>query len=60
MTELPQDIKDFIFWLDDPKCPFNHCFNGIEKDKPRICYERNNKHYSLDQVWEFWKINYFN
>ena len=52
---LTQEIKDFIMWLDDPvKCPFNHCFNGLNDDKPGICYERNNKHYTLDQVWEIW------
>jgi hypothetical protein len=55
MEELTPKVREFITWLDDPiKCPFCHCFNGIEKDKPRICYEKGNKHYTLDQVWEYW------
>jgi hypothetical protein len=54
--ELTQEQKDFIHWKDDPKCPFATCFNGLDKERDRVCYEKNNKHYTLEQVFEFWKI----
>lgn len=53
---LTQEIKDFVFWLDNPKCPFATCYNGIDPTRPKIEYEKNNKHYTLEQVFEFYKI----
>lgn len=51
---MDDKVKTFIFWMDDPKCPFEHCFNGVDKDRPRIEYVKGNKHYSLDEVWGYW------
>lgn len=51
---MDKDIKDFILWKDDPRCPFATCFNGVDKTRDRVCYEKGNKHYTLEDVWEFW------
>ena len=53
--ELTKEVKDFIQWLGDPvKCPFNYSYNGIDKTRDRVEFEKGNKHYTLDQVWEFY------
>lgn len=54
MEELPIKIKNFITWLDHPKCIFTTCYNGTDDSRPKICYEKGNKHYTLDQVWEYY------
>ena len=55
MNELSQEVKDFIMWLDHPKCPFATTFNGLDNSRPQICYEKGNKHYTLDQVWDYYQ-----
>jgi hypothetical protein len=48
-------FKAFINWLHNPKCEFATCFNGVDKTRDKICYERNAKHYTIDQVSEYWQ-----
>jgi hypothetical protein len=50
-------FKKFILWSDNPHCPFNHCYNGLDKTKPEVCYERGNKHYSIEEVFEWYFEN---
>lgn len=52
---MTDEIKKFINWLHEPKCPFSICYNGIDKTRPRIEYEKGNKHYDIDEVFNYWK-----
>jgi hypothetical protein len=58
--ELKNHFCSFIKWKDDPKCPFSTCFNGIDKDRERVCYEKSGKHFTIDQVYAFWTENVLN
>ena len=55
MTELSPEVKEFILWKDNLKCPFATCYNGTDPTRDKVCYEKNNKHYTLDQVFEIWQ-----
>lgn len=55
---MDNKIKQFILWKDDlTKSPFNVCINLIDKDRPKVEYEKNGKHYTIDQVYDFWEKN---
>jgi len=56
---MDDKTKQFIFWICDPHCPFCQCFNGIDKTRDRICFEKSGKHYTIDQVYDFWEKNIF-
>ena len=51
---MMEDFKKFLLWKDDPKCPFNVSFNGTDKSRPRISYEKGKKNYTIDEVYEYW------
>jgi len=51
---MDEQIKRFILWLCDLKCPFNTSFNGEDKLRPRVSFEKGNKNYSLEEVYEYW------
>jgi len=55
INSMTDEIKKFINWLHEPKCPFSVCYNGIDKTRPRIEYEKGNKHYNIDEVFDYWK-----
>lgn len=50
-----KEVKDFIVWKDHPKNDFNTCFNGVDKSRPQICYEKGGKHYTIEQVFNYWQ-----
>jgi hypothetical protein len=50
-------FKKFILWSDNPHCPFNHCYRAIDNPGDPICYEKGNKHYSIDEVFKFYLEN---
>ena len=52
---MNEDIKAFITWLHNPKCVFYTCYNGVDKTRPKIEYERDGRYYSLEEVYGFWK-----
>lgn len=52
--EVISHFKDFIAWKDNPHCPFATCFNGVEKDRPKVCYEKGNKHYTIEEVYDYY------
>ena len=52
--DVANKFKAFILWKDDIKCPFNLCYNGEDKDRPRVEYEKGNKHFTIEDVWNFW------
>jgi hypothetical protein len=47
-------FEKFILWKDSPKCPFNTSYNGIEKNRVEIEYFKDNKVYTLDQVFDYY------
>ena len=56
MDKLPDKIKRFILWKDDPKTPFETVYNGLDKTKPRILYRKHfsDKDWTIDEVYEYW------
>lgn len=60
MEELTPEVKRFILWKDDLKCPFSVCMewdNGTLKSEEKVSYIKGGKHYCLADVWEFWVEN---
>ena len=55
--KMDEQIKIFILWLCDLKCPFNTSFNGEDKSRPRVSFERYNKKFTLEEVYEYWFDN---
>jgi hypothetical protein len=51
--------KLLILWLCDLKCSFHACINLLDKERPRVEFEKSEKHYSLEQVFEYWEKNIF-
>jgi hypothetical protein len=53
--ELIRLFGDFQVWKDNPvKCPFIVSYNGIDKERPAVEYERLNKHHTIDQVFDYY------
>ena len=52
--EIAENFKAFLKWKDDVKCEFATCHNGIDKTRDRVCYEKGNKHYTIDEVYAYW------
>jgi hypothetical protein len=50
-----KEFKDFITWVHNPKCDFSISYNGIDKSRDKINYERNGKTYNIDQVFNYWQ-----
>lgn len=55
--ELIRLFTDFQHWKDNPKCPFATSYNGTDKDRPKIEYEKQNKFYTFDQVLDYYVKN---
>lgn len=56
--EIIRLFGDFQHWKDNPhKCPFTTCYNGTDKDRPKIEYERLNKHYTVEDVMDYYVKN---
>ena len=53
--KIVSNFTDFIEWKDHPKNEFNSCFNGTDKSRPKICYERKEKHYTLQELFIYWQ-----
>lgn len=50
-----KEFTNFIEWKDHPKNEFNSCFNGTDKSRPKVCYERKEKHYTLQELFIYWQ-----
>lgn len=50
-----RNFKEFLKWKDDLKCPFNTYYNGENPSHERVYYEKGNKSYTIDQVWDYWE-----
>jgi hypothetical protein len=50
-----KQFKDFLKWKDDIKCEFSSCYNGEDKSRPKVCYERSGKHYTIDELFNYWE-----
>jgi hypothetical protein len=57
MEELTPNIRQFILWLCDLHCPFITHYNGEDKTMPKISYDKGNKNYTLDEVFQYWWNN---
>ena len=55
---MNEEIKAFIIWLCDIRCPFSVHYNGIDKTKDRISFDKGSKNYSLDEVFQFWMAEF--
>jgi len=56
-TEIMEEkIKQFIFWKDNPKTPFETVYNGIDKSKPKIYYRKGmtDKIWTIEEVYDYW------
>ena len=51
---MEEETKAFIIWKDSPKSPFITSYNGEDKTKPRIRYDKNGKFYTLEEVYDYW------
>lgn len=49
------EVKEFIKWKDDLKCPFSVHYNGEDPTKPKISYLKVDKQYTLEEVWQYWQ-----
>lgn len=47
-------IRRFIMWKDDLNCPFVVHYNGVDKDRDKISYDKGGEKYNLDGVYKFW------
>jgi hypothetical protein len=56
--EIVNHFKEFISWMDNPHCPFSTCFNGVDLERPQVCYEKGNKHYTIDEVYNYFIEHY--
>lgn len=56
---MDDKTKQFVLWLCDVKCPFSQCHNGYDPTRERVCFEKSAKHYTLDQVFEYFEKNIF-
>jgi hypothetical protein len=55
-TELiTQEIKNFLNWKDDLNCPFSVHYNGTDANKPKVSYDKGNKNYTINEVYEYFK-----
>ena len=52
---MTDEIKAFLTWLHDLRCPFSVAYNGSDKTRPKIEYEKGGKFYNIDYVFEYWK-----
>lgn len=50
-----RNFKEFLRWKDDLKCPFNTYYNGENPSHERVYYEKGNKSYTIDQVYDYWE-----
>ena len=54
-AEITDHFKKFILWKDDLHCPFIVHYNGEDSTRPKISYDKGNKNFTLDEVYEFWQ-----
>jgi hypothetical protein len=52
--KIVSQFTEFIEWKDHPKNEFNTCFNGTDKTRPKVCYEKKDKHYTLQELFTYW------
>jgi len=50
-----KEFTNFIKWKDHLKNEINTCFNPDDKSRPKVCYERNGKHYTLEELYTYYQ-----